>query len=229
VRPEWWPWVLSANATLRWNEVKDILRRACDRIDPQGGEYNSSGHSKFYGHGRLNAETAVKLAKQSVGRLVIVNKLLNEPIPDLGSVEGTVDATETTPVEKVAISVRLQHTYIGDLIITALPPAGRGLPKVVLHNRSGGSRNDIDRQYDPSNTPGLAAYTGKKCNGTWTVRVEDKAAQDSGTLIQIGLHMFLAPAQPSGGAASPHAAPIPRRRKSRGKTPTVHSKKKLKR
>lgn len=143
--------VLSANATLRWNEVKDILRRACDRIDSQGGEYSASGHSKFYGHGRLNAETAVKLAKQSVEKLVIVNKLLNESIPDLGSVEGTVDVTETTPVEKLAISVRLQHTYIGDLVITAVPPAGSGLPKVVLHNRSAGSRN-IDRQYDPSNT-----------------------------------------------------------------------------
>ncbi len=213
--------VLSANATLRWNEVKDILRRACDRIDPQGGAYSASGHSKFYGHGRLNAETAVKLAKQSVGKLVIVNKLLNESIPDLGSVEGTVDVTETTPVEKLAISVRLQHTYIGDLVITAVPPAGSGLPKVVLHNRSGGSRNDIDRQYDPSNTQSLTAYSGMKCNGTWTVRVEDKAAQDSGTLIQIGLHMFLTPTQPSGGGATPHAAHVPggstsRRKRSAG-------------
>ena len=67
--------VLSANSALRWNEVKDILRRACDRIDPQGGQYDANGHSKFYGHGRLNAETAAKLAKGEVARVVIVNKV----------------------------------------------------------------------------------------------------------------------------------------------------------
>jgi subtilisin family serine protease len=183
--------VISANAALRWNEVKDILRRAGDRIDPQGGQYDANGHSKFYGHGRLNAETAAKLAKGEVGRVVIVNKLLNAPIPDLGSVEGTVDATETTPVDKAAVYVRLEHTYIGDLLVSVVPPPSSGLPKVVLHNRAGGSRDNLEMLYDPSNTPALAAYSGKKCDGTWTVGVEDKAAQDSGTLVQIGLHLFL--------------------------------------
>jgi subtilisin family serine protease len=183
--------ILSANSALRWNEVKDILRRACDRIDPQGGEYDASGHSKFYGHGRLNAETAVKLAKGAVSQVVIVNKVLNVPIPDLGSVEGTVDATETTPVDKAAVYVRLEHTYIGDLLITIMPPASSGLAKVVLHNRAGGSRDNLEMLYDPSNTPALAAYSGKSCSGTWTVRIEDKAARDSGMLVQIGLHLFL--------------------------------------
>lgn len=183
--------VLSVNPSLRWNEVKDILRRSCDRIDPQGGQYNIDGHSRFYGYGLLNAETAVKLAKNSIGQMVITQRMLNEPIPDLGSTKGSVDVTETTPVDKIAIYVRLDHTYIGDLIISVVPPAKSRLPKVILHNRTGGSRNNIDKSYDPSNTPKLAAYGGKKCNGTWTVVVEDKAAQDSGTLIQIGLQLYL--------------------------------------
>ena len=191
--------ILSANNALRWNEVKDILRRACDRIDPQGGQYDVNGHSKFYGYGRLNAETAAKLAKGEVARVVIVNKVLNVPIPDLGSVEGTVDATETTPVDKAAVYVRLEHTYIGDLLITVMPPASSGLAKVVLHNRAGGSRDNLEMLYDPSNTPALAAYSGKKCSGMWTVRIEDKAAQDSGMLVQIGLHLFLPASAPVQG------------------------------
>jgi subtilisin-like proprotein convertase family protein len=73
---------------------------------------------------------------------------------------------------------------------------------VILHNRSGGPTHDLDRQYDPSNTPGLAVYSGKPCDGTWTVRVEDMAAQDSGMLIQIGLQLAL-PAAPTDRAASP--------------------------
>jgi subtilisin family serine protease len=194
--------ILSANTALRWNEVKDILRHACDRIDPQGGQYDATGHSAFYGHGRLNAETAVKLAKGAVGRVVIVNKVLNAPIPDLGSVEGTLDATETTPIDKTAVYVRLEHTYIGDLLITVAPPSNSGLPKVVLHNRAGGSRDNLEMLYDPSNTPALAAYSGKTCNGTWTVRVEDKAAQDSGTLVQIGLHLFLPSSSPPQGTTT---------------------------
>ena len=55
--------VLSVNPELKWHEVKDIFRRAADRIDPQGGEYDANGHSDFYGFGRLNARTAAELAK----------------------------------------------------------------------------------------------------------------------------------------------------------------------
>jgi hypothetical protein len=52
--------VLSANPSLGSDEVKDALRRSCDRIDPGGGEYDEQGHSRLYGYGRLNAETAVR-------------------------------------------------------------------------------------------------------------------------------------------------------------------------
>jgi len=188
--------VLSVNPNLRRDEVKDILKRSCDRIDPAGGEYDAAGRSKFYGFGRLNAEAAVKLARANVGRLSIFNKLLNVPIPDLGRVSGTIEVTDTEPVEKLVATVRLDHTYIGDLVITLVPPTGRGLTSVVLHNRAGGWIHNLDRQYDPGNTPGMAQFTGKRCDGTWTVRVEDKAAQDSGTLIQIGLQLSLPPAPP---------------------------------
>jgi subtilisin family serine protease len=54
--------VLSKNPKLRWDEVKDILRRCCDRIDSSGGRYDSKGHSNNYGYGRLNAKKAVDLA-----------------------------------------------------------------------------------------------------------------------------------------------------------------------
>lgn len=57
--------VLSANPTLRWDEVRDILRRSCDRIDDSGDEYDEQGHSKRYGYGRVNAERAVKFASDS--------------------------------------------------------------------------------------------------------------------------------------------------------------------
>ncbi len=54
--------VLAHNPDLRWDEVKDILRRSCDRIDETQDEYDDEHHSPNYGFGRVNAEAAVKLA-----------------------------------------------------------------------------------------------------------------------------------------------------------------------
>jgi subtilisin family serine protease len=55
--------VLSVNRKLGHREVKDLLRLACDRIDRRGGHYDrKTGHSIYYGYGRLNAVKAVKLA-----------------------------------------------------------------------------------------------------------------------------------------------------------------------
>jgi Subtilase family len=52
--------VLSCNPSLTRDEVKDVLRRSCEQIDPGGGEYDEQGHSRLYGYGRLDAESAVR-------------------------------------------------------------------------------------------------------------------------------------------------------------------------
>jgi subtilisin family serine protease len=54
--------VLSANRSLRWDEVRDVLTSTADKIDPARGDYRS-GHSLKYGFGRVNAEAAVIKAK----------------------------------------------------------------------------------------------------------------------------------------------------------------------
>jgi len=52
--------VLSCNPSLSRDEVRDVLRRSCEQIDPDGGEYDEQGHSPHYGYGRLNAEKAAR-------------------------------------------------------------------------------------------------------------------------------------------------------------------------
>lgn len=54
--------ILSANPDLSWLQVREIIRETSDKIDKAGGKYNSEGHSKYYGYGRVNAEKAVKKA-----------------------------------------------------------------------------------------------------------------------------------------------------------------------
>jgi subtilisin family serine protease len=54
--------VLAKNPALTSAQVRDILKRCCDRIDKTHGAYDAKGHSKKYGYGRLNAKKAVDLA-----------------------------------------------------------------------------------------------------------------------------------------------------------------------
>jgi subtilisin-like proprotein convertase family protein len=54
--------VLAANPDLTWRDVRAILARSCDKIDQEDGNYDETGHSHKYGHGRLNARAAVELA-----------------------------------------------------------------------------------------------------------------------------------------------------------------------
>lgn len=50
--------MLSVNSNLTAKEVKEILEKTADKIGSPS-EYNSSGHSRKYGYGRVNADKAV--------------------------------------------------------------------------------------------------------------------------------------------------------------------------
>lgn len=54
--------ILSANPDLTWEQVRQVIRDTCDKIDPEGGNYDKGGQSIFYGFGRINTEKAVLLA-----------------------------------------------------------------------------------------------------------------------------------------------------------------------
>lgn len=183
--------MLSVNPNLKWHEVKNLLKGACEKIDPQGGNYSTSGHSTKYGYGRLNATTAVSLAQPQPRSEVVVSRTFDADIPDLQTVSFTLAVSETGPVTAMSVSVDLKHTYIGDLVITLQPPASTGVSGILLHNRAGGSADDLKRTYDASTTPKLGQLAGKDCSGTWTLQIRDAAAQDAGTLVSFGLTLSL--------------------------------------
>lgn len=181
---------LSVNPELKWHEVKDLLRRACDKIDPQGGNYDpATGRSPKYGHGRLNALTAVTLAKPQPRSRLNVSRTFDAPIPDLQTVTFALDVPDSTPVESLAITLDIQHTYIGDLVVELRPPAGLGAGPLILHRRAGGSAKNLKKTYDAATTPALASFAGRSCAGTWTLQIRDEAAQDSGTLVAFALDL----------------------------------------
>ncbi len=183
--------VLAVNPNLKWQEVRDIFRTSCDKIDPAGGEYDAQGHSKFYGYGRLNAETAVKLAKPKPQNSILISRNFNQPLPDLQSVQVAIDVSETQPISKLAVLIDILHTYIGDLEITLIPPASLGVAKLVLHNRKGGATRNLKQVFDEISLPALATFKGKSIQGAWTLEISDRAARDVGTLVSFGLEFTL--------------------------------------
>jgi len=58
--------MLTANPNLTVGEIKNILRQSTDKIGP-AGTYNQSGHSIYYGYGRINALRAVQMAAAARG------------------------------------------------------------------------------------------------------------------------------------------------------------------
>jgi subtilisin family serine protease len=183
--------VLAVNPNLKWQEVRDIFRTSCDKIDPQGGEYDAQGHSKFYGYGRLNAETAVKLAKPKPQNSILISRNFNQPLPDLQSVQVAIDVSAAQPISKLAVLIDILHTYIGDLEVTLMPPASLGAGKLVLHNRKGGATRNLKQVFDEITLPALSTFKGKSIQGTWTLEISDRATRDVGTLVSFGLEFTL--------------------------------------
>ncbi len=183
--------IIASNPNLRWDEVRDIIKRSCDRIDQAGGKYDANGRSPYYGYGRINALKAVELAKPNQPSLVGVFQAVQDvPISDLQTSKLSVAIANTNLVKSIKVTVDIEHTYIADLIVTLNAPASTGVPPIILHDRLGGSSDNIKTTYDEVNTPKLAVFKGKSPQGTWTLEVADKANLDTGKIrsftIEIG-------------------------------------------
>jgi subtilisin-like proprotein convertase family protein/subtilisin family serine protease len=200
--------VRSANPNLTAAEVRHILESTADKIvdatpDPQLGNtfgtYDASGHSPWFGHGRVNAFRAVSEAMrrtqgagaQTVRKTSAIPRVI--PDNDATGVRDVITVAETLTVAATKVTVDVAHTYIGDLRLTLIAPSGTS---VVLHDRNGGNADNIRRSFDASNTAGLSALLGQAIQGNWTLWVQDLAAVDAGTLnrweLEIGGHQAAA-------------------------------------
>ncbi len=103
-------------------------------------------------------------------------------IPDAGAAVDSdlaISGCSTTPSTAAKVTVKIIHPYIGDLTVSLIAPDGTAY---VLHNRTGGSADNIDQTY-PVN------LSSETANGTWKLRVRDVAASDVGTLDTWGLNL----------------------------------------
>ncbi|MFE5616500.1 M4 family metallopeptidase [Streptomyces sp. NPDC056470] len=101
-------------------------------------------------------------------------------IPDNGAaVTSTVNVTGITgnAPSALAVDVNIVHTYRGDLVVDLVAPDGS---VYNLHNRSGGSADNIVQTYTVNASSEVA-------NGAWKLRVQDRAAIDTGYINSFKL------------------------------------------
>ncbi len=184
--------VLARNPELRWDEVKEILKQSCDQIDADDGGYDANGHSPKYGYGRLNGRRAVELAVPSASEYTAIHTAIQTvAIKDLQTSRLASHVGNEAAMKNVKISVVIQHTHIGDLVVEIVPPSATGVGPIVLHNREGGSARNISRTYDPLNTGALAQLLGKSPQGAWTLQVHDKERHDVGKIERFSVELEL--------------------------------------
>lgn len=126
-----------------------------------------------------------------VGRLVYYPEDLPQPILDNTMITSTVQVNDEFCIADVEVEMNITHTYIGDLTIDLTSPTG---VVVRLHNRTGGSADDIVTTYGIGETlpdgPGvLSDFNDTASQGVWTLTVRDNANLDQGTLNHWALRL----------------------------------------
>jgi subtilisin-like proprotein convertase family protein len=148
----------------------------------------------------LGALSAPMTATYSSGNIAV-------PIPDAGApVEVMLNVPDMGVIADVNASVRINHTFDSDLVITLVHPDGTTVP--LATSRGGGGDNYGTGANDCSGTPTvfddeagtaigagaapfagsfrpetpLSALDGKASNGIWKLSVQDTATLDTGTI-----------------------------------------------
>ena len=128
----------------------------------------------------------------------------NMQIIDNQTITSTLNVAEEGLINDLNVTVNIEHTYLGDLIVSLVGPDGT---EVVLANQVGGGSEDFenttfDDSAETSISDGQAPFTGTfapqqplsnfeglNMYGDWILNVEDVYNQDTGTLIDWTLNI----------------------------------------
>ncbi len=190
--------VLSINPRLTAAQVKQVLQDTADKIedpspDPQlgfrYGTYDKDGHSLWFGHGKVNAGEAVRIAKQmlqsdlnagSSKRVRGANeRVMAIPDDKPGGANSPIRVLETRSLRDISVTVEIEHEFPSDLEIFLIAP---NTMTVQLQGRTLGQSRSVVQTYTLQTTPALYRFVSSPGEGIWMLRVVDRAAGDVGTL-----------------------------------------------
>lgn len=186
--------MLEASPNLGWRDVQEILIRSSEKIsfliDP-GWATNGAGFTFHhgYGAGMVDAAAAVAMAEnwQNLGpqqSTSLSSENLQTAIPD--DQESGLNLPLDFPaselrVEHVRLTVDIDHSYRGDLVITLTSPEGTVSRFSEVH----------DDPHNGMNYTFLSVHHwGETSTGTWTLKVSDEAGGDAGQLNTFSLELL---------------------------------------
>ena len=177
----------------RWTfmQARYALLNACRQLFGDDGEEYAAVK---------NAWAAVGIGEPAE-QFVIIEKETNpaRPIPDNDpvGVSSSLHVEEQGILKDFYVFVMISHSYINDLSVKLVSPAGE---EAVLHERSGGSEDDIIEEYTDKDTPALLTFMGDTVQGEWNLVVSDHARADEGTLDSWGFTMAVEKIEPKTAA-----------------------------
>ena len=192
--------MLSVNPDLTAREVKQILQQTADKIiDPQPdpqlnqqyGTYSSSGHSFWFGYGKVNAFNAVKEAQaqglsgpSSKRTLQVTLSAKNErelsiPDDDFRGVFSPVTITESGTLQDMKVYIQAEHEFLSDLSFTLVAPNGQ---TVLIQGRTLGRQTRLQRTYSLVSTPALRRLLNTPVSGRWQLHMIDHMPGSVGQL-----------------------------------------------
>ncbi|MEU3312356.1 S8 family serine peptidase [Streptomyces sp. NPDC006656] len=165
--------IASANPGITPAQIRDKLAAQANDIPcPADGRCTgTTANNSFFGEGQVDALKAVgatppagKYFENTADFAIADNSTVESPLTVSG-VTGNAPAT-------LKVGVNIVHTYIGDLKVDLVAPDGT---VYTLHNRAGGSADNINQTYTVDASSEVA-------NGTWKLRVNDNAGGDTGKI-----------------------------------------------
>ena len=115
--------ILSANSELTWQDVKEIIKDTSEKIDPANGQYDTDGHSKYYGYGRVDAEKAVRRALDlksgiPVNKVKVISALVNPRGPDRGQEKISIQniTADNININGWSIEVKGRKEYLSGIL-----------------------------------------------------------------------------------------------------------------
>ena len=183
--------VLQANPNLGWRDVQEILMKSARKVDLASSEWITNGggfnFNHNYGAGLVDAAAAVTLATgwTNLGTATTSQSsqtALNVSIPDNNTTGITRTfslASSNIRVEHVTLNLTINHTARGDLDIRLVSPYGTESRLAEVHGDGGNNYSNW--------TFSSVRHWGESSNGTWTLKISDRAAADTGTLASATL------------------------------------------
>ncbi|MFM7161956.1 MAG: beta strand repeat-containing protein, partial [Planctomycetaceae bacterium] len=149
------------------------------------------------------------------GQQVFSSGNVNLAIPD-NSTTGVNSflavAGTTANISDLDVTVNLNHTWMGDVVLTLRSPTGTLI--TLINQRGSSGDNMVNTVFDDQASLGissgsapftgrfrpenaLSAFNGQSANGNWTLNASDRFSTDIGTLLNWSLTFTLGVAEPS--------------------------------